>query len=637
MNIRRMKVGTRMLLSFAVIMALFGLATAITFMSLRDVQDEAHRLQSQSLPLTLSVETMTRNVMLVREELSDAAFTGSQDGLREAAELSQAFRAELTRAKVILGARKDSSGAASLDRVGEDFEALYTQGLALVEQSQAGASTLEATMEDFDRRADHLTATIDVVRGQAVGEISKAVQEMEKHAIEVRLQQGGLGIFALVLAALLGELLRRAAVMPLRKIMTTLEAYSMGDTSERLPMGEGVDCSAAKNCGVTDCPSYNRIDHCWVTSGSFSVIKHCPKARRGEDCRDCELYGVVNEFEELGSIINGFGINLDERSKLADAIAHGDLSSDIELASDKDRLGKALTYMQGKLVDVVSQVKSASEQVTSGSQALSSSSEELSQGSTEQAAAVEEASATMEQMTAVLRQSAENAKQTEAIARKGADDAVAGGEAVGRTVEVMRVIAEKILIIEEIARQTNLLALNAAIEAARAGDAGKGFAVVAAEVRKLAERSQSAAAEISGLSHSSVEVAEKAGQLLENMLPGILKTASLVEEISGGTRELESGSEQVGKAILQLESVVQQNASSSEELSSMAEELSSQAEALEDGMGFFILERGTRGRRRSSLGGATADDPARTEGSTSLRLARLSHGGGGPDDAFERF
>jgi len=596
LSIRRMRIGVRMGLSFALIMLLFGVATAITFWNLQDVERQAHQLQTQGLPLTLSAEEMARTILLVRESLSDVAYSGERSGLQKTASLAKQFRKELTSARAVYGVRGDREAVASLDKIADAFDALYAEGLAMVDEVASENHEAAQLIAEFDVHARSLTGDLDVLRGQLVGEIAKSVQDVEHHAIDVRVQQGVLGVVALLLSSLLGLLLTRSVVVPMRRIMTTLEDYSMGDTSERLPMGEAVNCSTAKKCGVTDCPSYSIVDHCWVTSGSFSVIKHCPKARRGDDCRDCELYGVVNEFEELGSIINGLGINLDERSRLADAIAHGNLGLNIELASDKDRLGQALEYMQKSLVEVIGQVKSASEQVTTGSQALSSSSEELSQGSTEQAAAVEEASATMQQMTAVIRQGAENAKQTEEIARKGADDAVAGGEAVGRTVEVMRVIAGKILIIEEIARQTNLLALNAAIEAARAGEAGKGFAVVAAEVRKLAERSQSAAGEISELSHSSVEVAEEAGKLLESMLPGILKTASLVEEISGGTRELESGSDQVGKAILQLETVVQQNAAASEELSSMAEELSSQAEALGEGVDFFHFKASTADR-----------------------------------------
>lgn len=278
--------------------------------------------------------------------------------------------------------------------------------------------------------------------------------------------------------------------------------------------------------------------------------------------------------------------------RFAENIANGDLSQRLEIVQ-KDEIGQlaaALNNMVEKVKDVVTNVQVAADNVASGSQELSASSEEMSQGSTEQAAAAEEASSSMEQMAANIRQNADNAMQTEKIASKSAEDARAGGESVAKTLAAMKEIASKISIIEEIARQTNLLALNAAIEAARAGEHGKGFAVVAAEVRKLAERSQHAAAEISELSGSSVEVAEQAGKMLSEMVPDIQRTAELVQEISAASREQDSGAEQVNQAIMQLDQVIQQNASASEEMAATSEELSSQAEQLQDTISFFKVD-----------------------------------------------
>jgi methyl-accepting chemotaxis protein len=243
--------------------------------------------------------------------------------------------------------------------------------------------------------------------------------------------------------------------------------------------------------------------------------------------------------------------------------------------------------MVEKLKAVVADVKSSADNVASGSLQLSSGAEQLSQGTTEQAANAEEASSSVEEMNATIRQNADNALTTEKIARKSANDAIESGKAVSEAVHAMKDIAGKISIIEEIARQTNLLALNAAIEAARAGEHGKGFAVVASEVRKLAERSQVAAAEISQLSGTSVEVAERAGGMLAKLVPDIQKTSELVQEISAASKEQAGGADQINGAIQQLNQVVQQNAGAAEEMSSTAEELSSQADQLQNAVAFF--------------------------------------------------
>ena len=280
---------------------------------------------------------------------------------------------------------------------------------------------------------------------------------------------------------------------------------------------------------------------------------------------------------------------LEEAVNVANTLAAGDLRITLE-AKSKDETGQLLSAMNTmveKLKGIVGDVKSSADNVAAGSQQLSSSSEEMSQGATEQASSVEEVSSSMEQMSSNIKQNADNAQQTEKIALKSAIDAKESGKSVTETVAAMKEIAGKISIIEEIARQTNLLALNAAIEAARAGEHGKGFAVVASEVRKLAERSQAAAGEISHLSTSSVQVAEKAGEMLAKLVPDIQKTAELVQEISGASNEQNSGAGQINKAIQQLDQVIQQNASASEEMASTAEELSSQAEHLQTAIAFF--------------------------------------------------
>jgi len=283
-------------------------------------------------------------------------------------------------------------------------------------------------------------------------------------------------------------------------------------------------------------------------------------------------------------------------------IAEGDLTADLQI-DQKDEIGslaQSLSGMGRRLKTVVLEVRGAVDNVASGARQLSSTGETLSRGATEQAANVEEVSSSMEEMAANIRRNAENAQETGRIAQSSADNAEKGGEAVEQTVNAMRDIADKISIVEDIARQTNLLALNAAIEAARAGEHGKGFAVVAAEVRKLAERSGVAAAEISELSSGSVQIAEAAGSTFSKMLPEIRKTASLVQEIAASSKEQNAGADSVNRAIHQLDLVIQQIASAAEEMSATSEELSGQATHLQESMAFFHVSEagGTAGPGR---------------------------------------
>jgi methyl-accepting chemotaxis protein len=297
-----------------------------------------------------------------------------------------------------------------------------------------------------------------------------------------------------------------------------------------------------------------------------------------------------DEIRDLVETINKMTANLRQVAGIASQIANGDLTVTPKPLSDKDTLGLALESMVERLRGVVSDALAASDNVSAGSQQLSSGSEQLSQGATEQASSAEEASASMEEMAANIKQNADNAAQTEKIARQSATDAEESGKAVDKAVTAMRTIAEKISIVQEIARQTDLLALNAAVEAARAGEHGRGFAVVASEVRKLAERSQAAAAEISGLSSETVTVATQAGEMLTRLVPDIRKTAELVSEISAACREQDIGSSQINEAIQQLDKVTQQNAGASEEMSATSEELAAQAEELQASIAFFKVD-----------------------------------------------
>ena len=308
------------------------------------------------------------------------------------------------------------------------------------------------------------------------------------------------------------------------------------------------------------------------------------------------LAGIIIAALIIRGLLKQLGGEPAYAAAMVSEVANGNLTVNIELRDgDTTSMLAAVKGMVSKLSQVVAEVSSGAQGLTGAAEQLSATAQSLSQATSEQAASVEETSASVEQMTASIAQNTENARITDAMASKASGEAAEGGDAVKSTVAAMRQIAKKIVIIDDIAYQTNLLALNAAIEAARAGEHGKGFAVVAAEVRKLAERSQIAAAEIGEVAAGSVELAERAGALLNEIVPNIRKTSGLVQEITAASEEQSSGVAQINAAVGQLSQATQQNAAGAEELAATAEEMSGQAEELQNIVGFFKVHEARHG------------------------------------------
>ncbi len=403
-------------------------------------------------------------------------------------------------------------------------------------------------------------------------------------------------IFGIGSALTLGFLVARQISQPLRQAISTLEKISLGDTSTAasLPMGQAVNCSSHKNCGNQTCPSFGREDHCWVTSGSMAVVKHCPRAKKGEDCRSCNLFGAKTETEELGSIINSMATSQNEREQLALAIAGGDLTREVDIASDKDGLGKALHHMQQSLLAIISQTKLAGEEIASASQLLADSSQSLAHGASEQAGSLEEISSAMTEITSQTKMTADNAGQARDLSNTARTAAEKGDKQMDQMIEAMQDmfiasqgVANVIKVIEGIAFQTNMLALNAAVEAAHAGQHGKGFAVVAEEVRNLAARSAKAAKETADLIAGSVaktengaKIADQTAGALGEIMTLVTRSSELVKNIAVAAQEQSQGIDQVSQGLHQIDQITQQSSANAEQSAAASEQLSGQAAQL---------------------------------------------------------
>lgn len=535
MRLKDMKIGLRLGIGFGILLLLMGLLLVIGLVNMASVQGKLNETVNERMAKIGQAEAMRGAVRNQSVAVRNIALVHEKSEIEAEQERITDQRKKYTENEAKLSvAIKSAEGKAILAKINEaerETAPLVNKAaeLGASENAETGIFLIKEVRPAQRKWLDALDEMIEFQERESKENYEAACKDYS----QARLLMFFLGGTAILIGALTAFWLTRSITKPLSKGVEAAEKLSLGDLDSHIEI--------------------DRNDE----TGHL-------------------LMSMKKMIENLSTTVG-----------VAKQIAEGDLTAKVKILSDKDTLGQALSIMVERLSEIVGNIKVVANNVASGSQQLSAGSEELSQGATEQASAAEEASSSMEEMSANVRQSADNAQQTEKIALRSAEDAGEGGKMVAETVNAMREIAGKISVIEEIARQTNLLALNAAIEAARAGEHGKGFAVVAAEVRKLAERSQMSATEIIKLAGSSVEVAEKTGEMLGRIVPDIQKTAGLVQEISASANEQNAGSEQITKAIQQLDQVIQQNAQASEELSSTAEELSTQADNLQQVIAFF--------------------------------------------------
>lgn len=548
-----MNIGKRITVAFSVVIGISMILGASALVQLSTIDTRADRIGDDHLPgLLLSgrLEAGQVKVMLMIERLvsaaDDAALAQAQ------ADLEQQMKEYETASKAY-----DATIHLSADR--QQFDSIKEARNALVDlrdrelfplirahqrerANEVMRTRVRPQWDELNRQARRL-----VEMNKTWGDDS---QRMVKGAVSTARVSILVGLLiALVVSIAVARYVTRSITVPLRAAVTLVETVATGDVSTR---------------------------------------------------------AQVSSEDELGHMMRGLNnmlANLEATVDIAGRLSEGDLTAEPKLLSDRDTLGLALRRMVENLREVVQNVSVAADNLTAGSEQLSISAQELARGNTEQAASAEETSSSMEQISSSIQHNGDSARQTDRIAKKAAEDTQASGSAVTRTTAAIRQIADRIGVIEEIARKTDLLALNAAVEAARAGEHGKGFAVVASEVRKLAERSQAAAAEVSKLTKEGVDVADGASELLTKLVPDIQKTAELVQEIAAACVEQTTAASQVNTAVSELDKVIQRNSASSEELASTAEELSAQAVKLRDSISFFRL--GTQRKRsvaRSSGG-----------------------------------
>ncbi len=622
-----MKIFNKLLLTFGGIALMAGVVGVVVWLGMSSIDKQLHIIGKNSLPqvegLGLAMEGMvsvkTAERTMINPSITDEQREAAINNLNEFFATFQEGWDQYSQARPA-DAKNSLAGAKSaFAKWREENRKL----VSLVETVHLGDSetAVGSNAIALSKASDIAFGSERVAFAAAMGALDALYQQARDDAEESRqvaFRTTARSKMLAVLSVLFGGcfalgagiFIAREITKPIHAAIAALGKLVTGDSSaaETLSLGKKVNCSSQKKCGITTCPSYGKEDHCWVSSGSLAVVKHCPRALKGEDCHTCNLYGAHSETDELASYLASMSNNIKERQRLAMGIAGGDLTHVVEVASEKDGLGLALQTMQENLSSIISQTKLAGEEIANGALQIADSSQSLAQGASTQASSLEEISSAMTQISSQTKMTADSAHQAQELSHSAQVAAAKGDHQMQLMVAAMaeirvasQSVANVIKVIEEIAFQTNMLALNAAVEAAHAGQHGKGFAVVAEEVRNLAARSAKAAKETADLIAGSVaktengaKIADQTAAALAEITNRIAQASELVKGIAEAAREQSQGIDQVSQGLHQIDEVTQQNSAHSEEGAAASEELSGQAAQLNQLMQSFKVADGAQ-------------------------------------------